>query len=237
MENYTLSVDWNPVFGDPKPAALRIGVSEQRLNENGWYDIVGEVTNTGSRNTALVHVIATFYDETGKLIESEFTYLTSAVPAGQSIPFKITEFSGDEANDAESVKLTVESADYVMIDPELEQQQLLQGMQQQQQQQQPQSQRQNQRVSVSIVPGSSTLTDDAYEPNSVIVTTGATTRWTNDDSVPHTATSGEDETPDGRFDSGIMAPAATFEYTFTEAGEYSYFCLLHPNMVGTVTVT
>ena len=34
-----------------------------------------------------------------------------------------------------------------------------------------------------------------------------------------------------------MAPAATFEYTFSEAGEYLYFCLLHPNTVGTVTVT
>ena len=51
-----------------------------------------------------------------------------------------------------------------------------------------------------------------------------------------TATSGENLTPGGRFDSGIMAPGATFEYTFTEAGEYPYFCLLHPNMVGTVSV-
>jgi plastocyanin len=42
--------------------------------------------------------------------------------------------------------------------------------------------------------------------------------------------------PDGRFDSGIMGPVATFEHTFTEAGEYPYFCLLHPNQVGTVIV-
>jgi plastocyanin len=66
---------------------------------------------------------------------------------------------------------------------------------------------------------------------------GATVTWTNDDSQPHTATSGENATPDQRFDSGIMAPAATFEHTFTEAGEYPYFCLLHPNMVGTVSVS
>lgn len=61
--------------------------------------------------------------------------------------------------------------------------------------------------------------------------------WTNDDSQPHTATSGENATPDQRFDSGIMTPAATFEYTFTEAGEYPYFCLLHPNMLGTVSIS
>jgi plastocyanin len=92
-------------------------------------------------------------------------------------------------------------------------------------------------TSVSIVPGSSSLTTDAYQPNPVQVSTGATVTWTNDDAQPHTATSGENATPDGTFDSGIMAPAATFEHTFTAAGEYPYFCLLHPNMVGTVSVS
>jgi nitrite reductase (NO-forming) len=91
--------------------------------------------------------------------------------------------------------------------------------------------------SVSIVPGSSSLTTDAYQPNPIQVSVGTTVTWTNNDAQPHTATSGENVTPDGRFDSGIMAPAATFDFTFTEAGEYPYFCLLHPNMVGTVSVS
>jgi nitrite reductase (NO-forming) len=90
---------------------------------------------------------------------------------------------------------------------------------------------------VSIAPGSSTLTTDAYQPNPAQVSVGSTVTWTNDDAQPHTATSGENVTPDGNFDSGIMAPAATFEHTFTEAGEFPYFCLLHPNMVGTVSVS
>src|ERR687893_488147 len=92
-------------------------------------------------------------------------------------------------------------------------------------------------TSVSIVPGSSSLTTDAYQPNPVQVSVGSTVTWTNDDAQPHTATSGQNATPDGRFDSGIMAPQATFEHTFTEAGEFPYFCLLHPNMVGTVSVS
>jgi plastocyanin len=91
--------------------------------------------------------------------------------------------------------------------------------------------------SVSIVPGSSTLTDTAYQPNPVQVSVGTAVTWTNDDAQPHTATSGQNATPDGRFDSGIMAPQGTFEHTFTEAGEFPYFCLLHPNMVGTVSVS
>src|ERR671918_481139 len=92
-------------------------------------------------------------------------------------------------------------------------------------------------TSVSIVPGSSSLTTDAYQPNPVQVGVGDTVTWTNDDAQPHTVTSGEGATPDGTFDSSIMAPGATFEHTFTEAGEYPYFCLLHPNMVGTVSVS
>jgi nitrite reductase (NO-forming) len=91
--------------------------------------------------------------------------------------------------------------------------------------------------SVSIVQGASSLTTDAFSPNPIQVSTGATVTWTNDDSQPHTATSGENATPDQRFDSGIMAPGATFDFTFTEAGQYPYFCLLHPNMVGTVSVS
>ena len=92
-------------------------------------------------------------------------------------------------------------------------------------------------TSVSIVPGSSSLTDTAFQPNPVQVSVGTTVTWTNNDAQPHTATSGQNATPDGTFDSSIMAPQGTFEHTFTEAGEFPYFCLLHPNMVGTVSVS
>ncbi len=88
----------------------------------------------------------------------------------------------------------------------------------------------------SISFGSSTLTTDAYQPNPIQISVGETVRWVNDDSLPHTITSGENATADGNFNSGIMAPGATFDHTFTEAGEYPYFCLLHPNQIGTVRV-
>ena len=106
----------------------------------------------------------------------------------------------------------------------------------QQQQQEPQ---QNQRV--SIVLGSSSLNNSAFQPNPVQVSIGAMVTWINDDSQPHTVTSGVSGQPDGRFDSSpnfnpLLASGQTFEHTFTEAGEYPYFCQLHPNMVGTVQV-
>ncbi|MDQ3084730.1 MAG: plastocyanin/azurin family copper-binding protein [Thermoproteota archaeon] len=97
---------------------------------------------------------------------------------------------------------------------------------------------------VSIVPGASTLTDTAYSPNPVEVTVGQTVVWTNDDSAFHTVTSGSAGAADAGklFDSGLTGPTAltskgkTFEHTFDTAGEYPYFCTLHPAMVGTVMV-
>lgn len=100
------------------------------------------------------------------------------------------------------------------------------------------------KVQVSIVPGASVLTDDAYSPNPVEVTVGQTVVWTNDDTAFHTVTSGTVGAADAGklFDSGLAGPNAliskgkTFEHTFDTAGEYPYFCTLHPAMVGTVIV-
>ncbi len=97
---------------------------------------------------------------------------------------------------------------------------------------------------VSIVPGASTLTDTAFSPNPIEVTVGQTVMWTNDDPAFHTVTSGTAGAADvgKEFDSGLTGPAAltskgkTFEHTFDIAGEYPYFCTLHPAMVGTVIV-
>ena len=68
------------------------------------------------------------------------------------------------------------------------------------------------------------------------VPVGTTVAWTNRDRAPHTATSG---TPSGRtahFDSGTLATDARFSFTFTEAGTFPYFCVIHPSMTATVTV-
>lgn len=103
---------------------------------------------------------------------------------------------------------------------------------------------QGDKVQVSIVPGSSTLTDNAYSPNPVEATVGQTVQWTNNDSVFHTVTSGTLGAADvGKlFDSGLTGPTAltskgkTFEHTFDAAGDFPYFCTLHPTMIGSVVV-
>ena len=53
----------------------------------------------------------------------------------------------------------------------------------------------------------------------------------NRDGVPHTWTS-----TDGLFDSGSLSGGEEFSFTFDEAGEYDFFCGIHPQMTGSITV-
>jgi plastocyanin len=93
--------------------------------------------------------------------------------------------------------------------------------------------------SVSIVPNASTMGDKAYSPNPAGVKAGESVTWTNDDSQIHTATSGAVGAEDSGmvFDSGILSPKATFDFKFDQAGEFDYYCTLHPQMVGKVDVS
>jgi plastocyanin len=98
---------------------------------------------------------------------------------------------------------------------------------------------------VSMVSGASTMADKAYSPNPMNARAGDTVTWTNDDSQAHTVTSGKDiSDPDkGKvFDSSpnfnpLLAPKQTFQHKFTTAGDFPYFCQLHPTMIGKVVVS
>ena len=103
----------------------------------------------------------------------------------------------------------------------------------------------NEKIPVSVVPGATFLTDTAYYPNPVQVKVGQTILWTNEDFSFHTVTSGDvgDTNSVRIFDSGLAGPGAlastgkTYEFKFESAGEYPYYCILHPEMVGKVIVT
>jgi plastocyanin len=64
------------------------------------------------------------------------------------------------------------------------------------------------------------------------VAVGTTVVVTNTDSTQHTWTA-----LDGTFDSGALGGGDTFEFTFTEPGEFDYQCNFHPSMTGTIVVT
>lgn len=92
--------------------------------------------------------------------------------------------------------------------------------------------------SISIVPGSGSPDSKVfYKPSPAKIALGSTITWTNDDTLPHTVTSGNSEKgPDGIFDSGIMNADKSFSHTFDKAGVSKYYCAVHPWMIGTVMV-
>jgi plastocyanin len=94
---------------------------------------------------------------------------------------------------------------------------------------------------VSILPD--VPADKSFSPNVINIKIGDTVTWTNYDVMPHTVTAGtglSDPNKGKGFDSGLstpLMPGKTFSHRFTRAGEFPYFCQLHPAMGGTVTVT
>ncbi len=75
------------------------------------------------------------------------------------------------------------------------------------------------------------IVDFAFNPASVTLQTGQSVTWTNTGAAPHTSTADS-----GLWNSGILTSGKSFSFTFTTAGTFSYFCTVHPNMRGTVTV-
>ena len=81
-------------------------------------------------------------------------------------------------------------------------------------------------------------TDECYSPYDATVDVGETVIWSNDDTAPHTVTSGTiDAGFTGVFDSGLLISENTFEFTFDEAGTFDYFCTIHPWMTGIIHVS
>ena len=71
----------------------------------------------------------------------------------------------------------------------------------------------------------------SFSPATLTVAAGTTVTWVNHDDIPHNVVS-----TDKVFKSKVMDTDEKFSFTFTKAGEYSYFCGIHPKMTGRVVV-
>lgn len=71
----------------------------------------------------------------------------------------------------------------------------------------------------------------SFGPVAITVPVGTTVTWTNRDDIPHTVVSTEKV-----FKSKVLDTDEKFSFTFTKAGEYPYFCSIHPKMTGKVVV-
>jgi len=70
-----------------------------------------------------------------------------------------------------------------------------------------------------------------FEAPTLTVRPGTTFTWTNQDDIPHTVVS-----KDGAFKSKVLDTGDKFSFTFAKAGQFGYYCSLHPHMTGTVIV-
>jgi plastocyanin len=86
-------------------------------------------------------------------------------------------------------------------------------------------------VAAGGAPASIEIENFAFTAPTLTVAAGTTVKWTNDDDIPHTV-----RAVDGSFHSKPMDTADSYSFTFVKPGVYSYFCSLHPKMVGKVVV-
>jgi cytochrome c oxidase subunit 2 len=96
-------------------------------------------------------------------------------------------------------------------------------------------------VTLNIPEGASVQGNPAYEPDPLTITAGDTVEVSNEDTVPHTVTSGtgpEDAESGSQFDTSIIDAGATAQVDTSSlaAGDYPYHCSVHPYMLGTMTV-
>jgi plastocyanin len=86
-----------------------------------------------------------------------------------------------------------------------------------------------------------------YDPREISINVNDTIKWINNDTEPHTVTSGlggglnslltnSQGEPNGLFDSGLFAADTSTSIRFNESGTYNYFCTVHPWMEGVVHV-
>ncbi len=96
---------------------------------------------------------------------------------------------------------------------------------------------------VTIPAGASITPANGFSPKSINVKVGDTVTWTNNDNTIHTVISGtglSDANKGKDFDSGLSAlttTGKTYSHQFMKAGDFPYFCELHPAMTGKVTVS
>ena len=80
-------------------------------------------------------------------------------------------------------------------------------------------------------------TNECYIPANITINAGDTVEFVNSDTAAHTVTGGSPaDGPSGVFDSSLVMGGASYSFTFEDAGTYDYFCMVHPWMVGSVTV-
>jgi plastocyanin len=77
-----------------------------------------------------------------------------------------------------------------------------------------------------------TIDNFAFTPASLTIKQGTRVTFVNHDDIPHSIVNAS-----GKFRSKALDTDQSFEFTFATAGDFDYFCGLHPHMKGKIIVT
>ena len=94
---------------------------------------------------------------------------------------------------------------------------------------------------INILEGSSIQGSPDYDPEELTASAGAEVSVVNQDTLPHTVTSGtgpQDPNSAQLFDTSLIngGESATLSLAQVTAGQYDYYCMVHPYMTGKVVV-
>jgi plastocyanin len=70
-----------------------------------------------------------------------------------------------------------------------------------------------------------------FGPEVLKVKAGEAVTWVNEDDIPHTVVA-----TNHAFKSKALDTGDKYTFTFAKAGQYEYFCSLHPHMKATIVV-
>jgi plastocyanin len=94
---------------------------------------------------------------------------------------------------------------------------------------------------INILEGAAVQGSPDYDPDPLTASAGAEVTVVNQDTVPHTATSGtgpQDPQSGQLFDTSIINPSesATISLAQAKPGQQDFYCMIHPYMTGKITV-
>jgi plastocyanin len=94
---------------------------------------------------------------------------------------------------------------------------------------------------INILEGSSIQGSHDYDPEELTASAGAEVTVVNQDTLPHTVTSGtspQDPQSAQLFDTSLIngGESATLSLAQVAAGQYDYYCIVHPYMTGKLVV-
>jgi hypothetical protein len=114
VHHYSLSVTFSAT--SPIPMGLEILSHSSYVDAVGYMHVVGEVENIATGTATYVKIAATFYNATGHVVATAFTYSDpSDLSPGQTAPFEVLLVYTNRVPLVDAYELTAESAQYALI--------------------------------------------------------------------------------------------------------------------------